>query len=96
MDVQEKSKKKIQINIDKDLAEQAETVFNDIGLNQTSALTAFYKKVVAEGGLPFDLHQTPEQKANLGLRESIKKLPVEQLKTQSQVEAWFKDDTQDY
>jgi len=94
MDTREK--KKIQINMDKDLAEQAETVFNDIGLNQTSALTAFYKKVVAEGGLPFDLHQTPEQKANLDLRESIKGLPVKQLKTRGQVEAWFEDESQDY
>jgi len=37
-----------------------------------------------------------ERKVNLDLHESLKGLPVEQLKTQSQVDAWFKDDTQDY
>jgi len=48
-------KKRIQVNVDKELAEQAEQVFNDIGLNTTVAITAFYKKVVATEGIPFDL-----------------------------------------
>lgn len=90
------AKKKIQVNIDKTLAEQAEAVFHDVGLNQTSALTAFYKKVVAEGGIPFDLHQTSEQKADMALLDATRKIPIKDLKTTDQVKAWFNDESQDY
>lgn len=96
MTVKENEKKKVQINIDKDLAEEAEQVFNDIGLNQTSALTAFYKKVVAEGGIPFELKLSERQQADQRLREVAKKAPNTKLDTQEQVEAWFADETQDY
>jgi len=96
MEAKERAKKKVQINIDRELADEAEAVFEDIGLNQTIALTAFYKKVVAEGGMPFDLKQTPEQKANRRLREALKGIPVQKLENRKQVEAWFEDESQDY
>lgn len=44
MQTQPHEKKRIQANIDKDLADQAEQIFADIGLNTTTALTAFLNK----------------------------------------------------
>jgi addiction module RelB/DinJ family antitoxin len=88
--------KKVQISIDKELANEAESIFEDIGLNQETALTVFYKKVVAEGGLPFDLKQTPEQQRSCRLHEALKGIPVQKLENRGQVETWFRDGTQDY
>ncbi|MDV7718390.1 hypothetical protein GA840_00620 [Pediococcus ethanolidurans] len=65
----EKEKKKIQINID---------------------------KALAEGGMPFDLKLTEEQRANQDLLNSIKGLPEEKLDTRKKIENWLKDESEDY
>ena len=43
------------MRIDDTLKAEAEEVFDDIGLNLTSAITSFLKKCVAVGGIPFQL-----------------------------------------
>jgi len=94
--MEERSKRNVQVNLDKDLVEQAEIIFNKIGLNQTVTLTAFYKQVVAEGGMPFELKQTPRQRVNQALRSTVKDMPVTHLDSADKVEAWFKDESKDY
>lgn len=89
-------KKRIQVQIDKNLAEDADLIFNELGLNQTAVLNAFYKRVVADGGLPFELKLTEKQKASLNLSKATEELPVKKLTTKEDLEAWFKDDEQDY
>ncbi|MCT4487433.1 type II toxin-antitoxin system RelB/DinJ family antitoxin [Levilactobacillus parabrevis] len=65
-------KKRIQANIDKELAEQAEQIFSDIGLTTTSALTAFYKQVVANDGMPFELTRiTAKEKLDRVVQQEI-------------------------
>ena len=41
------------IRLDEDLKTEAEEVFDDIGLNFSTAITSFLKKCVAVGGMPF-------------------------------------------
>lgn len=41
--------------IDPELKEQAEKVLNTLGLPPSSAITMFYKQVVLQQGLPFDV-----------------------------------------
>ena len=43
------------IRIDDALKADAEEVFEDIGLNLTTAITSFLKKCVAVNGMPFQL-----------------------------------------
>ncbi len=43
------------MRIDDTLKGEAEDVFEDIGLNLSSAITCFLKKCVAVGGMPFQL-----------------------------------------
>ena len=43
------------MRIDEALKADAEEVFDDIGLNLSSAITSFLKKAVAVGGMPFQL-----------------------------------------
>ncbi|WP_289221793.1 type II toxin-antitoxin system RelB/DinJ family antitoxin [Lactobacillus gallinarum] len=73
------SYKKIQANVDSNLALQAEGIFKDIGLNTTTAINVFLKKVVATGGIPFELKETPEQKATRDLVQTISKLPQRKI-----------------
>jgi len=56
-------KKLIQVNLDKALVDQAIAVLSELGLTQTTAVTAFFEKVVAEGGMPFDRELSPAQRA---------------------------------
>ena len=41
--------------IDPQLKEQAEYILNSLGLPPSSAITMFYKQVVLQQGLPFDV-----------------------------------------
>ncbi|GAB5052465.1 hypothetical protein [Pediococcus ethanolidurans] len=53
-------------------------------------------KALAEGGMPFDLKLTEEQRANQDLLNSIKGLPEEKLDTRKKIENWLKDESEDY
>lgn len=66
----------ITIRIDKQLKQQAESTFADMGMNMTTAITIFLKTVVCEKRIPFDICLTGFQsKENQKiLHESIKQL----------------------
>jgi len=94
MDNVSHSKKKLQINIDRKLTEEAQVVLDDIGLSPATAITAFYKQLVAQGGMPFDLKQTPRQQAILDLQRAAATRPINNLNDQQRLEAWLNDETQ--
>lgn len=85
--------KKIQANVDPNLALEADNIFSDIGLTTTAAINIFLKKVVATGGIPFDLKQTAEQKASRELVEAIHSyIPKKEAKTTKDIEDWLNED----
>ena len=49
----------INIRIDDALKKQSEVVFDAIGLNMTTAITAFLKQAVRLNGMPFELRADP-------------------------------------
>lgn len=49
----------ITIRIDKELKEEAEQLFSDLGLNFTTAITAFVKQSVREQKIPFVISREP-------------------------------------
>lgn len=49
----------INIRVDDDLKRQAESVFDALGMNMTTATTVFLKQVVRCGGIPFALLVDP-------------------------------------
>lgn len=55
-------KKRIQVQVDKSLADEGDAVLNELGLTPTTAITMFYKRLVAEGGLPFSTNLTEHEK----------------------------------
>ena len=45
----------INVRVDKDLKESAEALFDDLGLNMSSAITMFLKSAVNHDGIPFEV-----------------------------------------
>ena len=52
----------ITIRMDEELKKQAEELFSDLGLNMTTALTAFVKQSVREQKIPFMLSKKTPKK----------------------------------
>ena len=48
----------LNIRIDENLKKQAETLFSDLGLNMSSAITVFLKSAVDYKGIPFEIRKT--------------------------------------
>ncbi|VDG19722.1 type II toxin-antitoxin system RelB/DinJ family antitoxin [Lactiplantibacillus mudanjiangensis] len=93
MAVQEK--KRIQVQVNKELAEDTEQVLNELGLSPTTAITMFYKRIVANGGLPFQPMLTQGEKASLHFLKETEDTPVTQLNTVNDVQKWLDNPDED-
>lgn len=49
----------VNIRMDENLKKQAEMLFDDMGLNMTTAVTIFAKAVVRQGKIPFEIAADP-------------------------------------
>lgn len=54
--------KLVHARIDSQLKESAEKVLDQLGITPTSAIQMFYKQIVLENGIPFDLHLSSSRK----------------------------------
>ncbi len=45
----------LQIRVDEELKNQANAIFNELGIDLSTAVRMFLKKSVLEGGIPFDI-----------------------------------------
>ena len=45
----------LNIRTDKDIKDQAEEIFNELGLNMTTAINIFLRTAIREHGIPFEL-----------------------------------------
>jgi len=66
----------VTVRMDVDLKKQAETLFDDMGLTMTTAITLFAKAVVRQNKIPFEIAADPfYSESNMArLRESIANL----------------------
>ena len=64
----------VNIRIDDDLKAKADSLFDELGLNMTTAFTMFVKAAVRQNGIPFELSVDPfYSETNMRvLRESIR------------------------
>lgn len=84
-------KKRVQVQVDRQLAEQVEHILDAIGLTPTTALTVFYKQIVNHGGIPFALEASERDKATAKLMAATRKQPVTRM-NKEQFEAWLEED----
>jgi DNA-damage-inducible protein J len=50
----------LSIRIDRELKDEAETVFNALGMNLTTAITVFVRQAVRQKKIPFEIALYPE------------------------------------
>ncbi|WP_071130971.1 type II toxin-antitoxin system RelB/DinJ family antitoxin [Enterococcus timonensis] len=91
METKEK-KKKIQVNIDRTLASDVDSVLKSLGMNPTVLITALYKRVAAKGAIPFDLALTKEEKITLQLASAIELVPTTHAHSLEELNDWLDDD----
>jgi DNA-damage-inducible protein J len=61
----------LNIRIQPDIKEQAKQVFNAYGLDMTTAVNIFFRKVIATQGIPFDLRpDTPNAETLAAIKEA--------------------------
>ena len=68
----------INVRVDSALKQEAEALFNDLGLNMSSAINMFLRSAIIHDGIPFEVkRQVPnaETKAALDEYEEMRKNP---------------------
>lgn len=59
----------INIRVDAELKKEAESLFSDLGLNLTSAITMFLRSAVSHDGIPFEVKRVPNTVTRAALAE---------------------------
>ena len=50
----------ITVNVDKKTKDEANKIFNDLGLNMSTAINIYLKACIKENGIPFLINKKPE------------------------------------
>lgn len=64
----------VTIRMDEDIKHQADELFSDLGLNLSSAITAFIKQAIREQAIPFKLSRNVPNAETLEAIEEVKRL----------------------
>ena len=64
----------LNIRTDKDVKEQAEQLFAELGLNMTTAINLFLRTAIRKHGIPFDLYLDVPKETTVAAIEEGKKL----------------------
>ena len=59
------------IRVDTELKSQAETLFTELGMNLTTAVTVFLRQAVRESRIPFEIRWDRPTKETLWRRSSV-------------------------
>jgi len=81
----------INIRIDDELKSRADSIFKELGLNMTTAITMFVRQTIRQGGIPFEIttrtdpfYNTENMKV---LRQSVKEADEGKLTAHELIEA---------
>lgn len=58
----------VNFRIEAKVKQEAENVFYDVGLTMSDAINIFFRKCIAEGGIPFEVKMSPEEQERLRQR----------------------------
>ena len=91
------------VRIEPDLKEQAETILSALGISASNAINMFYKQIILQRGMPFDLklpsetvlnfNQLTEQEADRELQKGLDDVKSGNVKSARQT---FADIRKDY
>lgn len=78
--------------MDKDLKEQAESLFTELGMNMTTAFNIFLRQSVRQGKIPFEISLNTPNAATLAAMQEIEDMKSGKLPKQPQsIENLFKE-----
>ncbi len=82
----------INVNVPKDVKEEATILFNNLGLNMSTAINMFLKRAIYEQGLPFEVKQQPSKEFLEALKElDYMESHPEEYKVYHDVDKMFED-----
>lgn len=74
----------VRARIEPDVKHNAEEILKNLGLTNSQAIGLFYKQIIFNQGLPFDLkipnEETQEAMLDLIKKRNLKKYPLEEFK----------------
>jgi len=80
----------VNIRIDDELKNRADSIFEELGLNMTTAFTIFVRQTIRQGGIPFEITTRTDpfyNKENMKvLRQSIKEADEGKLTSHELIE----------
>ena len=65
----------LNIRTDKEIKDQAEVIFSELGLNMTTAINVFLRTTIRENGIPFELKLDVPNSTTAAAIEEGKKRP---------------------
>lgn len=69
----------LHVRIDKAIKDQAEEIFNELGLNMTTAVNMFLRTAIREHGIPFELKLDVPNETTVAAIEEGRKLADDPL-----------------
>ena len=77
----------LNIRTDKEIKDQAEIIFNELGLNMTTAINMFLRSTIREHGIPFKLKlDIPNETTQEAIKEGKKLINDPKTKRYSNLE----------
>ena len=61
----------LNVRVDENLKRRAESIFNELGMNLTTALNLFLRSAVRYNGIPFDLRLEPDAQTTAEMKADI-------------------------
>lgn len=78
----------LNIRTDKVIKEQAEQIFNELGLNMTTAINMFLRTTIREQGIPFELKlNVPNETTEEAIKEGKRMMAAPSTPRYSSIEA---------
>ena len=59
----------LNVRTDKDIKDRAELIFNDLGLNMTTAINMFLRTAIRENGIPFTMRLDTPNRTTAAIEE---------------------------
>ena len=80
------------VRIDPELKSQAEALFNDLGMNLTTAITVFFRQAVRENRIPFEItRDRPNKETAAAMRYAATQAMDPKVKGYTDVDELFRE-----
>lgn len=81
----------VTIRLDNEVKKEAEELFNDLGLNLTSAINMFIRRAIAEQGIPFEVKRVYNSETIQAMLEADKIAHDNTIKGYTNLDELFKE-----